>query len=60
MLEEHGPVEFLWYWQVQYLTKLAYVSKYRLAKSQASASNAGVTTAQTCQNLIAHTWPIFD
>ena len=27
MLEECGPVEFLWHWYVQSLTKLAHTSK---------------------------------
>ena len=27
MLEEHGPVQFLWHWQVQFLAKLAHTSK---------------------------------
>ena len=27
MLEERGPVQFLWYWQVQSLTQLAHTSK---------------------------------
>ena len=27
MLEERGPVEFLWHWQVQSLTKMAHTSK---------------------------------